>query len=166
MRTPKHSWIRALRALTGNESDDIRFNEALGRWEFLLTSADGIMRSQFWCQFKNPLTGEPIPPDPYTGLAPFRELDDVAMIEALANLESTFVGNGFEGAGTTQKEVIRRHKYNQARDKKRWRDGGQAFADMTCNVGGYGARLRGSLVSHSTGTPAQRANRRRKDSVS
>ncbi len=166
MREPKDSWVAALRALTGNEKDDIRFNEALSRWEFMLTSADGVMRSQFWCQFKNPLTGEPIPPDPYTGLAPFRELDDVAMIEALANLESTFVGNPHDGVGTTQKEVIKRHKYNQAIDKKRWRDGGQAFADMTCNVGGYGQRLRGALATGYGGTPAQRANRKETDSVS
>ena len=32
MRVPKSSWVRALRTLTGNGSDDIRFNEALGRW--------------------------------------------------------------------------------------------------------------------------------------
>ena len=166
MRSPKASWVRALRALTANEDDDIRFNEVLGRWEFVLTSADGIMRSQFWCQFKNPLTGEPIPPDPYTGLAPFRELTDEAMIEALANLEKTFVGSAFDGAGTTQKEVLKRHKYNQDLDKKRWRDGGQAFADMTCDVGGYGRRLRGSLAAGYAGSPAQRTNRKLVDSTS
>lgn len=159
MRSAKTSWIRALRDLTGNEADNIRFNEELWRWEFRLTSADGIMRSQFWCQFKNPLTGELIPPDPYTGLAPFRELDDVTMVEALANLESTFVGNPHDGVGTTQKEVIRRHKYNQGLDKKRWRDGGQAFADMTCTVGGPGARIRGALATGYSGTPDQRIRR-------
>ena len=159
MREPKHSWVRALRALTGNEGDDIRFNEALGRWEFMLTSADGIIRSQFWCQFKNPLTGEQIPPDPFTGLAPFRELTDENMIEVLANLESTFVGNPYDGGGTTRKEVWKRIKENRAEGRKRWEQGGKDFADMTVNVGGRGARLRGAVSTGYSGTPGQRTRR-------
>ena len=161
MREPKYSWVRALRALTGNEGDGIRFNEALGRWEFMLTSADGVIRSQFWCQFTNPLTGEPIPPDPFTGLAPFRELTDESMIEVLANLESTFVGNPHDGAGTTQKQVMANITHNRAEGLRRWDQGGKDFADMTVNVGGRGARLRGALATGHGGTVAQRSRRRR-----
>ena len=159
MREPKSSWVAALRALTGNEKDDIRFNEALSRWEFMLVNADGIVRSQFWCQFTNPLTGEAIPPDPMTGLAPFRELDDVAMVEALANLEKTFVGNTFDGAGTTRKEVEARIKSNRERGRAVWKAGGDAFADMTTDVGGRGMRLRGALATGYGGTVGQRTRR-------
>lgn len=159
MREPKSSWVAALRALTGNEKDDIRFNEALSRWEFMLTSADGVMRSQFWCQFQNPMTGDPIPPDPMTGLAPFRELDDVSMVEALANLEKTYVGNTFDGAGTTYKQVEANIESNRERGRQKWKEGGQAFADMTTDVGGRGRRLRGALATGYGGTVGQRGRR-------
>ena len=159
MREPKTTWVRALRALTGNEGDGIRFNEALGRWEFMLTSADGVIRSQFWCQFTNPLTGERIEPDPHTGLQPFRELDDLTMVEALDNLRSTFVGNPHDGAGTTQKQVKANIDHNRAEGRRRWDQGGKDFADMTVNVGGRGARLRGAVSSGYSGTPGQRTRR-------
>ncbi len=159
MRIAKHSWVRALRALTGNESDNIRFNEVLWRWEFQLTSADGITRSQFWCQFTNPLTGERIEPDPFTGLQPFRELDDLTMVEALANLESTFVGNPHDGAGTTREQVQANIDQNRAEGLRRWKQGGKDFADMTVTVGGRGARLRGALATGYNGSPGQRTRR-------
>jgi hypothetical protein len=159
MREPKDSWVAALRALTGNEKDGIRFNEALSRWEFMLTSADGIMRSQFWCQFKNPLTGEAIEPDVFTGLQPFRELDDDGMIEALANLESTFVGNPHDGAGTTYDEVTKRIEWNRDRGRAQWRQGGEDFASMATTTAGRGRRLRGALATGHGGTVGQRSRR-------
>ncbi len=141
MRMPKPSWVRALRALTGYEQDDIRYNEAVSRWEFVLTSADGVLRSQFWCLYKNPLTGVPIAPDPMTGLQPFRELDDEAMRDALKNLEQTFVANPFDGAGSTQKEVMKRIEENRAEGQRRYKQGGEDFADM---VNDRAKRLRGA----------------------
>ncbi len=141
MREPKPSWVRALRALTGFEQDDIRYNETLGRWEFVLTSADGIQRSQFWCVYKNPLTGEPITPDPMTGLQPFRELDDEGMRDALKNLESTFVANPYDGAGSTKKEVLKRIQENRAEGQRRYKQGGDDFADM---VNDRAKQLRGA----------------------
>ena len=142
MRVPKPCWVRALRALTGFEQDDIRYNETLGRWEFVLTCGDGVPRSQFWCVYKNPLTGEPIKPDPATGLQPFRELDDEAMRDALKNLESTFVANPFDGAGSTRKEVMKRIKENRDAGQRRYKQGGYAFADM---VNDRAKRLRGAI---------------------
>lgn len=152
MRTPKRKWVEALRALTGQESDDIRWNEALGRWEFVMVGADNIPRSQFWGWFNRPI-------DPVSGLHPHRELTDQGMVEALANLEKTFVGNPFDGAGTTRREVMKRIKHNRQTQVDRWKAGGQAFADMTLNVGGRGARLRGSVTSHGTGSAAQSSRR-------
>lgn len=138
--------------LTGNEGDDIRFNEGLGRWEFVLMSADGIARSQFWGWFNRPV-------DPVSGLHPFRELDDDAMVAALRNLETTFVGNPFDGAGTTKKEVLKRMGENRTEGQRRWKQGGQDIADMTLNVAGRGHRLRGALVSGSMGSPGQRSRK-------
>lgn len=141
MREPKASWVQALRALTGFERDDIRYNETLGRWEFVLTSADGVPRSQFWGVYKNPLTGEPVTPDPTTGLYPFRELDDEAMRDALKNLEMTFVANPFDGAGTTRKEVAKRIEGNREEGQRRYQQGGVDFADL---VNDHAKRLRGA----------------------
>ncbi len=158
MRKPKTKWVVALRALTGNERDDIRFNEALGRWEFLLTSADGVVRSQFWGAFDQPI-------DPFSGLHPYLELNDDGMRVALKNMESTFVGNPFDGSGTTKKEVAKRIKLNHEEGNRRYRQAGEDFADMTINVGGRGARIRGALATGWGGSPAQRSRRIAGDSL-
>ena len=142
MRTPEASWVRALRALTGFAQDDIRYNETLCRWEFILTSADWMPRSQFWGVYKNPLTGEPVKPDPATGLYPFRELDDEAMRAALTNLEMTFVGNPLDGAGSPRKEVMKRIRENRDEGQRRYKQGGYDFADM---VNERAKRLRGAI---------------------
>ncbi len=134
MRQPKESWVRALRDLPGCADDDLRWNEQLHRWEFVLRGADGVPRSQFFGDFRQPV-------DPVTGLYPFRDLDDDAMLEVLANLQKTFVGNPHDGAGSTQKEVLRRHRGNQAEGRRRYLKAGEAFADM---VAERGYRLRGA----------------------
>ncbi len=142
VREPKPSWVRALRTLTGNESDDIRFNEALGRWEFLLMSADGVSRSQFWGRFDQTV-------DPLSGLHPYRELDDVTMIEALANLEKTFVANPHDGAGTPADEVWRRMEHNADVDRYRYKQGGEAFAYLAAHEGRRPRKQSSNLVLDS-----------------
>ena len=107
-----------------------------------MPAGDGIVRSQFWCVYKTPLTGEPIKPDPATGLQPFRELDDEAMRDALKNLEMTFVANPFDGAGSTRKEVMKRIKENRDEGQRRYKQGGYDFADM---VNDRAKRLRGAI---------------------
>ena len=134
MTDPRYSWVRALRALTGNESDDIRWNEVVGRWEFVLMSADGISRSQFWGYFDQPI-------ERLTGLHPFRELDDGAMRIALDNLTKSFVANPFDGAGTTKKEVMKRIKVNRDEGQRRYKAAGDGFADL---VNDHAKRLRGA----------------------
>ena len=147
MREPKATWVRALRDLTGCEQDGIRWNEALGRWEFLLSGGDGVPRSQFWGWFNRPV-------DPVSGLHPFRELDDHGMIEALANLERTFVGNAFDGAGSTRKEVLRRMRYNKDQGRKRYQQAGADFVDMAAE---RGHRIRGAAWTGQGGTAAGQA---------
>jgi hypothetical protein len=144
MREPKAAWIRALQALPGCADDTIRWNAALGRWEFVMKGADGVPRSQFWGDFRRPV-------DPVTGLHPFRELDDAAMQEAIANLQKTFVANPHDGAGSTQAEVLRRMDANRAEGRKRWKQGGEWFAEMAAE---RGHRLRGAGWSGYGGTVA------------
>src|SRR5712671_2451509 len=108
----KPEWLVRLREV--DPQADLRFNYLVGRWEFILSSADGVMRSQFWGRFYTEApdgTRTPVPVDPVTGLAPFRDLDDAAIKEACANLERTFVANRWDGAGTTRREVLRRHRF-------------------------------------------------------
>jgi hypothetical protein len=141
-REPKPEWVAALKALCGAESD-LRFNETAGRWEFVLPSADGISRSQFWGWFYQPRGQErlPLEPDPETGLHAFRDLDDATMREALANLERTFIGNRHDGAGTTRREVERRMAFNADLLRGKYRRAGEAFADL---VHERARRLRGA----------------------
>lgn len=145
MREPKPEWVAALRALDGCAQADIRFNPAVGRWEFLLPGADQVVRSQFWCWFRDPQTNAPIPPDPVTGLGPFRELDDDAMREALHNLEVSFVGNRHDGAGSARKEVLRRVRFNRDLQQAKYRAAGEAFADLAAE---RARRLRGAPLIH------------------
>lgn len=154
MRIPKAAWVQALKALCGNESE-LRFNESVGRWEFILPSADGVPRSQFWGWFYNPRTGKRIEPEPETGMVPFRDLDDDAMAEALRNLERTFIGNPYDGAGTTRREMERRIRHNRDHLRRKYTQAGEAFADMAAE---RGRRLRGApLVQVATDlTPTPR----------
>jgi len=118
----KPEWIAALQALTGHETDMIRWNGLVCRYEFVMAGADGIPRSQFWADFSKPK-------DPETGLQPYRALTDDTMREALANLERTFVGNPFDGTGSTRREVGRRYFYNKRLQESRWKARGQEYAD-------------------------------------
>ena len=112
-----------------------------------MKGADGIPRSQFWGDFRREV-------DPVTGLYPFRELDDAAMAEAIDNLTKTFVANPHDGAGTTQAEVRRRIAANRAEGKRRWKQGGEWFAEMAAE---RGHRLRGAGWSGYGGTVAAQA---------
>ncbi len=126
----KPEWLARLREV--DPQADLRFNALVHRWEFILTSADGVPRSQFWGQFyqvRGDGTRVPLEPDPVTGLHAFRDLDDAALEEACGNLERTFIGNRYDGAGTTRREVLRRHRANQEQAKRHYRHLGEAWAD-------------------------------------
>jgi hypothetical protein len=119
----KREWIAQLQALTGRETDTIRWNTSAQRFEFILTEADGVPRSQFWCEFDGDR-------DPVTGLKPFRALTDATMRVALANLERTFVGNPYDGNGTPAREVGRRYFFNKRLQEQRYRDRGREYAEF------------------------------------
>lgn len=127
----KPEWVARLRQV--DPQADLRFNHTVGRWEFILSSADGVMRSQFFGRFyvvQADGSRKYLPPDPETGLHPYRDLDDAAIEEVCANMERTFVANRYDGAGTPRKEILRRHRFNQAHKKRKYDDAGALWADM------------------------------------
>ena len=127
----KPEWLARLRQI--DPQAELRFNHLLGRWEFLLTSADGVLRSQFFGQFywtRADGTRVPVAPDPATGLHPFRDLDDAAIEEVCGNMERTFIGNRYDGSRNTREEVRRRHRENEAMRAKHYREAGELWADM------------------------------------
>lgn len=128
--TLKPEWLARLHEV--DPQADLRFNALVGRWEFILTSADGKMRSQFWGRFyvqKLDGTRTPLPPDPETGLHEYRDLDDAAIEEVCDNLERTFIGNRHDGAGTTRREVLRRYRYNKELARRHYKQLGEEWAD-------------------------------------
>lgn len=131
MRVPDPKHVAALKRTCGAECD-LRWNEAVGRFEFLLPGGDGVVRSQFWGQFWRWDHGNRVrlDPDPTTGLHPFRDLDDFAMREALDNLTKTFVGNPYDGAGSTQQEVANRIQHNAKVQRDAYQQAGEAFGYM------------------------------------
>lgn len=145
MREPKPEWIAALRRLEGCADADIRWNLEVGRWEFIMPRADGVPQSQFWGQYWRWEHGERVrtTPDEVTGLYPFRDLDDEAMSEALRNLTETYIGNPFDGAGTTSREVGRRIRFNRDLRQRKYKVIGETFGDM---AGERAKRLRGALT--------------------
>lgn len=104
-RTVPARWLTQLRAVAPDA--DLRWNEVVHRWEFLIKDATGVHRSQFYGRFRNPRTGAKERPDPRTGQYPFRELDDAGMDEVCRNLQETAVWNRVDGQGTTRKTVER-----------------------------------------------------------
>lgn len=154
MREAKPEWIVALRALTGQERDTIRFNETVGRWEFQMVGASGEIQSQFWGVYHDPVTGQRVRPDEATGMYAFRELDDAGMREALANLERTFVGNRVDGAGTVRKHLLKGMRYNRQVLRKHRSDRADLFVDM---VADRGQRMRGAVQIVMPGTLAAKA---------
>lgn len=127
----KPEWVERLRRSVPEA--DLRFNYVAHRWEFILPSADGIHRSQFWGRFyvtKADGTREYLKPNEVTGLHDFRDLDDAALEEACENLERTFIGNRYDGAGTTRREVRRRMRYNDELRASRYQAAGELWAEM------------------------------------
>jgi hypothetical protein len=108
----------------------VRFNEAVGRWEFVLTSAVGRPVSQFYGWFRNPLTGNPIEPDPVTGLVPFRDLDATAQEEIFRSLEATYLGNRHDGFRNVKAQQDSRRRFNRELTAARVRQRAVTLAEL------------------------------------
>ncbi len=120
-RIPQPGWVSALRAVTSAEAD-IRFNEFVGRWEFILRAADGSPQSQFFGWFYQSMpNGQRVTldPDPATGLYPFRELDDDAMTEVLeACIKTDLRRPGGTGSPRREAERIMAENTQRARQQR------------------------------------------------
>lgn len=109
---------------------DLRWNTHFSRWEFIFLSAAGRPVSQFWGWTRNPLTGEPIAPDPDTLLPPFRDLDASAQEEIMRNCEQTFIGNRADATRDWRGRFRAVREHNESLRAARHKQRGQDFADM------------------------------------
>lgn len=127
----KPEWVERLRRSVPGA--DLRFNSVAWRWEFVLPSADGIPRSQFWGWFYRKHadgTRTYLTPNEVTGLHDYRDLDDEGIEEACENLERTFIGNRHDGQGLPRREIRKRMRFNDELRAKRYKDAGELWADM------------------------------------
>lgn len=93
---------------------DVRWNDAINRWEFIFVSAAMKEVSQFLGWTKNPLTGETIEPDPITGLRPFRDLDAEAQAFVIKSCEETFIGRRGDGSSSWREHIVKGMRHNRA----------------------------------------------------
>lgn len=148
-REPPAHFVRRLRAAFP-DFVDLRFNDVVGRWEFVFLSAAGRESSQFFGWTKNPLTGEQIKPDSYTNLYPFRDLDPTAQEEIFASCQQTFIGREKDATGDGlhdhTKRILRLTDENYELFRKRKREAAQNWADAVTEMD---IRRPGWLKDHS-----------------
>lgn len=113
---------------------ELRFNEQVGRWEFITLSAAGRPVSQFYGRDRDEQTGAPIEPDPVSGLLPFRDLDPTAQHEILENMRRTFIGNRHDGPGTWSRKAERARAHNNELRRARARERAEDYAYMLQQV--------------------------------
>lgn len=106
---------------------DVRWNDALSRWELVSDSVGGQPVSQFWGWFVDPNTGQRLAPDPVTGLYPFRDLDASGQLALLANLERGFQ---LRGASSWRDKIGQRTAWNATERRARVKQRAQTFADL------------------------------------
>lgn len=111
-----------------------RFNEAVSRWEFVSQSAAGMPVSQFFGWFYDPKTNRPYPPDPLTGLHPYRDLTPDAQTEILAALQKTYLGNPHDGAGTWNRQHAETREHNASVTRRKVRQYAALYADAIVAV--------------------------------
>jgi hypothetical protein len=106
---------------------DVRWNDALSRWELISDSLGGQPVSQFWGWFVDPNTGVRLAPDPVTGLYPFRDLDGAGQLALVANLEKGFQ---LRGASDWRTKIAQRSRWNAEQRALRVKQRAQTFAEL------------------------------------
>ena len=133
MRLPPAGLVDTLK-VRWSDFQDIRFNDALCRWEFVFTSAAGLPVSQFYGWEKNPLTGAVVEADPATGLLPFRDLTPDAVAEIIKRGDESYLGNRHDGARDWRDSMQQKMRYNRDITHRNWAQRGDDFAYMIQQV--------------------------------
>ena len=107
---------------------DVRFNDALSRWEFVFLSVAGREVSQFYGWDRNPLTGKALEADPTSGLLPFRDLDQQAQLEIIDSCKRTYIGNRYDGAADWKGHIKTRRDHNDAVRRRSARNRAEDYA--------------------------------------
>lgn len=154
-RQPPAEFRAELKRRFGTEYD-VRWNDAVSRWEFITPSVAGVPVSQFLGWKKDPKTGKPLDADPVTGLYPFRDLDADAQREVLRNMERSSLINPHDGAGSWKKKVKQTMEHNRQVHRRNVRQAAEAYADAIAEVD-----LRRPWIKHHSPNKAERrvANR-------
>ena len=114
-----------------SDVQDLRWNDAVNRWELVSLSAANRPVSQFWGWFYDPFTKAKIEPDPVTGLVPFRGLDTPHdQAELIANLENGYRFKRGADGHDWKSHVANRSTWNAEEKKKRIKQRAQDFAYM------------------------------------
>lgn len=134
MREPDAAFVAELKRRFPDVRD-LRWNDAIDRWELISDSAAGRPVSQFWGWFYDPFTGRKIEPDPVTGLVPFRDLATRAeQQELLDNLEKGFRFKRGADGHDWRSHIEARSKWNADEKKRRVKERAQDFAYMLQQV--------------------------------
>jgi len=112
----------------------IEWDATYCRWRFFFTSAAGRECSILYCWDRNPRTGGPPETDPFTGLRPFRDLDEQAQAEILFHGERTSLTNRHDGAGTWKSAIVRHVRAQQAAHAARRRQQAEDYATVLAEV--------------------------------
>lgn len=151
MREPPAGFVQRLQQTFGSDWG-VRWNDVVRRWEITSTSAAGQPVSQFWGWFYDQKTGEPVMPDPVTGLVPYRGLDAGAQEELVQNLHRSYIGKTGDGLRDWAGYMTELRAFNQELTRSRRRAKAELFADMIAEVD-----IRRPYLKHHTGTKRGRA---------
>jgi len=149
MREPPEGFVQRLKSTCGSDWN-VLWNDLLGRWQFDSLSAGGKVVSQFWGWYKDQ-HGNPLEPDPVTGLYPFRDLDLTAQDEAIRNLQKTYIGKTGYGLIDWNKFQKSNIAYNQAVMQQRAKRRATLFADLIREMD-----IRRPWLKHHSGSKAER----------
>lgn len=127
------------------------WNAAVGRYAVDTPTADGKTVVQFWCQFYDPTTLEPLEADPVTSLHPYRDLDEVAQEEVIRNLHRSYIGKTGHGLRDWDLNAQVSRKHNADLKKAKLRARADTYADLIAEVNSGRPYLK-----HHSGTPTQR----------
>lgn len=114
-----------------SDVQDLRWNDAVHRWELISLSAAMKPVSQFWGWYHDPVSGVRIEPDPVTGLVPFRDLVAAHDQQALlANLEQGFRFKRGGDGQTWRQFLSTRLAWNAEAKRNRLKKRSETFAEL------------------------------------